>query len=610
MLSVRNSLRCAACHRRALSSSSTASASAPSPPKALGKARSLPETPSAPFSLQPAVVDAAFANAKRRNFPVREQQWRTTLERTRAELPGLADEVAQLKKALSRDPRNHKKKADEGAATAAATETSSTAPSDPAALKQRLRALTTQHDALLQSSLDVRLRFPNGTHADVPLGPEPNARLIGYGDPLGLLPSEVTAAFLDKIPCAVHELPAVASGPSKPDPKRAHTEVAAQLQHSLFPLSSALDQASGALTTGASFPFLLGPLAALSHALSTYALRICAEHGFLLVRAPDVIRADLARRCGFMPRDEGEASQTYFVTTQRASAAPGSDADTTPELCLAGTAEIPLAGLCADRTFFLPPSHSSTSTAAGSGPFLPLKICALGSAFRAEAGARGADTKGLYRVHQFDKVEMFVVAPMKEARVDAETEVAQGQGQTTATSAVSPFAAEDADMTYLDELRVIQEEIISGLGLPYRVLDMPTEELGASACRKYDIEAWMPGRGSWGEISSASHCTTFQSRRLNIRYRRSPGSQGKLEYAHTLNATAAAMPRLIVAILENFGLGDGPVPSGDGNGNGRGSEVRLRLPEVLRPYWIEADTEVEWVSVGEGSAEDELQSSR
>ncbi|CAD6926107.1 unnamed protein product [Tilletia controversa] len=121
---------------------------------------------------------------------------------------------------------------------------------------------------------------------------------------------------------------------------------------------------------------------------------------------------------------------------------------------------------------------------------------------------------------------------------------------------------------------------------------MPTEELGASACRKYDIEAWMPGRGSWGEISSASHCTTFQSRRLNIRYRRSQGSQGKLEYAHTLNATAAAMPRLVVAILENFGLAEGE--------EGRG--VKLRSPDVLRPYWIQGDGEVEWVAVGEGSA--------
>ncbi|KAE8218698.1 hypothetical protein CF319_g7474 [Tilletia indica] len=576
--------RCSACHRyeRLLllptqRASFSASSQVPAP-KALGKARTLPDTPTAPFSLQPAVVGAAFANAKKRKFPVKEE-WKAALEKARAELPGLAEEIASLKKALSRDPRNK--------AAAAETSSSSADTADPAELKQRLRALTAEHDGLLHTSLDVRLRFCNGTHAEVPLGPEANARLIGYGDPLGLLPSQVTTAFLDKIPCAVHELPEATAGAA--DPTRSHTEIAAQLSHPLFPLSSSLDQASGALTTGASFPFLLGPLASLSHALSTYALRICAEHGFMVVRAPDVIKVDLAKRCGFMPRDEGEASQTYFVSTQQQHRDNRSPTGI-PEWCLAGTAEIPLAGLCADRTFFLPPSSTSTSgsnTSGSAGPFLPLKICALGSAFRAEAGARGADTKGLYRVHQFDKVEMFVVAPMKEGEaVEGETEV-NGTGE--------PFAAEDADMTYLDELRVIQEEIISGLGLPYRVLDMPTEELGASACRKYDIEAWMPGRGSWGEISSASHCTTFQSRRLNIRYRRSPGSQGKLEYAHTLNATAAAMPRLVVAILENFGLAEGE--------EGRG--VKLRLPDVLRPYWIQGDDEVEWVAVGEGSAEED-----
>ncbi|KAL9938770.1 hypothetical protein V8E36_002489 [Tilletia maclaganii] len=572
-------------------------ASSPKTEKALSKARSLPETAAAPFSLQPAVVDAAYANARRRNFPVQDE-WRTTLERARAELPGMAEEMARLKKTLSRDPR--KKVAPTRTTTEGVPEGDS---ADPATLKQRLRALTQEHVDLVEASLDVRLRFPNGTHAEVPTGPEPHARVVGFGDKLGLLPPELHSALLEAIPCAMSELPDTPTANSA----RAHTELAAQLRHQLFPFSSALDQASGALTTCASFPFLLGPLATLSQALSAYALRICAKHGFLIVRAPDVIKADLARRCGFMPRDEGEASQTYFVSAHQQQRGAEVGSSSPPELCLAGTAEIPLAGLCADRTFFLNQggeSSSSTSSSSGSGSFLPLKLCALGSAFRAEAGARGADTKGLYRVHQFDKVEMFVVAPAKAEQgvLDGSTAsplserqklVQQQQQQQQQQQAASSFAAEDADMALLDELRVIQEEVISGLGLPYRVLDMPTEELGASACRKYDIEAWMPGRGSWGEISSASHCTTFQSRRLNIRYRRSPGAQGKLAYAHTLNATAAAIPRLIVALLENFGLNSGA----DGTAG-----PRMRLPDVLRPYWIGAEEEVEWVKVM-GSAE-------
>ncbi|KAK0553232.1 Serine--tRNA ligase, mitochondrial [Tilletia horrida] len=532
------------------------------PIEAQPKARSLPENLTAPFSLQPAVVDEAYKNAAKRRFPVK-AEWRHTLERARAELPALAEEVARLKKMLSKNPHNASSSDHAGEVQ------------DRDSLKQILREATAEHDDLRSASLELRLRFPNATHVDVPIGPEMNAQVVGFGDPLDLLPRELKDALKnpESLPCALGTFP-----PSPPaDANKAHTKAAAQLtQHPLFPSSSALDQASGALTTGASFPFLLGPLASLSHALSSYALQICTRHGFMVVRTPDVIKADLARRCGFMPRDEGEASQTYFVSAHR-DGGSGSEGLHSPDLCLAGTAEIPLAGLCADRTFFLP------SKKGNSGTVLPLKLCALGSAFRAEAGARGADTKGLYRVHQFDKVEMFVVAPSKEVVVGAQDAVSVAKP--------APFAAEDADMSYLEELRSIQEEIITGLGLPFRILDMPTEELGASACRKYDIEAWMPGRGSWGEISSASHCTTFQSRRLNIRYRRSPGSQSKLEYAHTLNATAAAMPRLIVALLENFGV----MRSDDG-------QVRLRLPCVLKPYWLGLDTDVQWVS------DDKLQS--
>jgi seryl-tRNA synthetase len=335
--------------------------------------------------------------------------------------------------------------------------------------------------------------------------------------------------------------------------------------------------------------------------LTNYAMSVALSHGFTPALTPDVIRSDVSERCGFRPRD-GEAQQTYFL----------SDGQETSALCLAGTAEIPLVAMSAAQTF--------------RADQLPLKHVALGRAFRAEAGARGADSRGLYRVHQFSKVEMVVVC------------------------------AEEESNRLLEELRAIQEEILDALGLSLRsvcsfssfhfslmlnlstscrVLDMPTEELGASAHRKYDIEAWMPGRGKWGEVcflfsfllpffspssqparayliasfqlSSASNCTDYQSRRLGIRYRPSPSSSSspsssdsprlptpKTTYAHTLNGTAAAIPRLIVALLEN-----GAVFEGEGK---KRAVSRVRLPEVLKPFWLGKGTDgrIEWVEKGEG----------
>ena len=186
---------------------------------------------------------------------------------------------------------------------------------------------------------------------------------------------------------------------------------------------------------------------------------------------------------------------------------------------------------------------------------LPIKMAAFGHCFRTEAGAAGAAGRGLYRVHQFSKVEMFVLCTPEQS------------------NAVH------------DELLEMEVEMFRELGLHFKVLDMPTADLGAPAYRKYDIEAWMPGLQRYGEISSASNCTDYQSRRLNIRYR--PAESGKdaaaaaaagngkvkktpTQFVHTLNATACAVPRMIVAILENFQQEDGSVV----------------VPEVLRPYMM------------------------
>ncbi|CAE7182304.1 unnamed protein product [Rhizoctonia solani] len=208
---------------------------------------------------------------------------------------------------------------------------------------------------------------------------------------------------------------------------------------------------------------------------------------------------------------------------------------------------------------------------------LPLRTVALGHAFRAEAGARGKDTRGLYRVHQFTKVELFSITTGESVkRTDDHT-----------TLPTKTDKASDQELEYLRELQI---ELYAGLGIPFRVLDMPSEELGASAHRKYDIEAWMPGRGAWGEISSASNCTDYQARRLHIRHRHlhnDPSATGPVPYAHTLNGTAAAVPRLIIALIEN------------GVRFKQGSDVEcLVLPLVLRKYWVGGDkfgqVEIRW----------------
>ncbi|EEC80656.1 hypothetical protein OsI_23052 [Oryza sativa Indica Group] len=181
---------------------------------------------------------------------------------------------------------------------------------------------------------------------------------------------------------------------------------------------------------------------------------------------------------------------------------------------------------------------------------LPRKYVAYSHCFRTEAGAAGAATRGLYRVHQFSKVEMFVFC-----------------------------RPEESDKCH-EELITIEEELYASLGLHFKTLDMATGDLGAPAYRKFDIEAWMPGLDRYGEISSASNCTDYQSRRLGIRFRPSPadpppanakkgkGSSGPTQFVHTLNATAVAVPRLIICILENFQQEDGTVV----------------IPEPLRPF--------------------------
>ncbi|CAE6474438.1 unnamed protein product, partial [Rhizoctonia solani] len=399
------------------------------------------------------------------------------------------------------------------------------------ALRDSVQAHERELSRLERSLLAHGLRIPNTSHPDVPLGPENNARVISTHGP----------------------------APIPEDPKRDHNEI------NNLPGMKFFDRDVGVVSSGAGFAYLRGGGALLEVALVAYAMEVAVRRGFEPVITPDVVRRDVADRCGFVPRDEEikadedaeikTPDQMYGLQTKHENG-DGS-------LVLAGTSEIPLAAMHAQALY-----NPQT---------LPRRTVAVGHAFRAEAGARGKDTRGLYRVHQFTKVELFSVTTGEAIK--------RTENQTDRQ--INTNKASDRELEYLRELQI---ELYAGLGIPFRVLDMPSEELGASAHRKYDIEAWMPGRGAWGEISSASNCTDYQARRLHIRHRHlhdDASATGPLPYAHTLNGTAAAVPRLIIALIEN------------GIRFKEGGDLEcLVLPLVLRKHWVGGhkfgEVEIRW----------------
>ena len=259
-----------------------------------------------------------------------------------------------------------------------------------------------------------------------------------------------------------------------------------------------LDFDRGTKVSGPKFYYLKNEAVFLEQALIQYALNILREHGFELFITPDVAREEVLKGIGFNPR--GNESNVYSIEDEGT--------------CLVATAEITLGGY-----------HSGEILDKAK---LPLLYGGLSHCFRREAGAAGQFSKGLYRVHQFDKVEMFVYS-----------------------------TPEQSDELH-HKLREIEEEIFSGLGLPFHVVDTCSGDLGAPAYRKWDLEAWMPGRngGEYGEVTSTSNCTDYQARRLNIKYK---DDDGKNKYVHTLNGTAIAVGRAMLAILENYQNEDGSV---------------------------------------------------
>lgn len=266
-----------------------------------------------------------------------------------------------------------------------------------------------------------------------------------------------------------------------------------------------LDFELGSKVAGSQFYFLKNEAVLLELALEQYAIQFLIKEGFTPWMTPDLAKSKYYLGTGYQPK--GPEQQIYTIEGE--------------DLGLIATAEITLAGIHADETL---PEKA-----------LPKKYVGISHCYRVEAGGYGRYSKGLYRVHQFTKVEMFLYSRPEESE------------------------------RLHEYLLALEEKIFQGLKIPYRVLEMCSGDLGGQAARKFDVEAWMPGRNDYGEVTSTSNCTDYQARRLRVKVKREDGTT---EYAHMLNGTAVATSRAIIAILENNQQEDGSVV----------------VPEVLRPF--------------------------
>ncbi|KAL8661123.1 MAG: hypothetical protein Q9202_005885 [Teloschistes flavicans] len=371
-------------------------------------------------------------------------------------------------------------------------------------LKEECSKVELQEDALRDTIEALAIDLPNLTSEETPIGREP--RVLGY----------------------IND----SSNAGRPSPARNHTYIGKQFDM--------LDFEAAGTTSGWGWYFLKNEGALLEQALVQYALSVTMKHGFSMVTPPSMVYSHVAGACGFQPRDQGGEQQSYVIAQEQRRASLEQEGK--PEMAMAGTAEILFAGMKANATL----------DAKG----LPLKVVGASRCYRAEAGARGLDTKGLYRVHEFTKVEMFA------------------------------WTLKDEEQAVFDAMLAVQKEILGGLGLHCRILEMPSTDLGASAVRKIDIETFFPSRQlkneGWGEVTSASICTDYQTRRLNTRVKSSTGKAEKetsptpkanvqsSDFPSTINGTAMAVPRVLAALLEN-GWNE--------------KDDYVQVPEVLQ-YWM------------------------
>ena len=267
-----------------------------------------------------------------------------------------------------------------------------------------------------------------------------------------------------------------------------------------------VDFERGAKVAGAKFYYLKGELALLENALLQYGLSKVLEHGFTYMTVPDMVSSRVLEGCGFNPRTSDQSDE-YYVEGE--------------DLAMIATAEMPLTGYHMDEII--------------DEDKLPLLYAGYSACFRKEAGTYGKYTRGLFRVHQFNKLEMYI------------------------------FCLPEQSKEMHEKILAIEEDIWQGLGIPYHVVNIAAGDLGAPAAKKYDMEYWSPVNQKYQEITSCSNCTDFQAQACNVRVRRRDGT---VEYVHTLNGTAIPLARALVVMLENYATPDG----------------KLKVPEVLRPY--------------------------
>ena len=342
-------------------------------------------------------------------------------------------------------------------------------------LRAKKDAAQSEVDRLNAEILQLQLALPNMAHADAPVGVDDKANL------------EI--------------------GRGKHEPRAFNFDVLDHVE--LGQQHDWIDFEGGARTTGSGFYFIKGELVLLDLALQRFAVDFLMDRGFTPTITPDLATDAVLEGIGFMPR--GPETQVYSIENM--------------DLSLVGTAEITLGGLYKDQTLM--------------SDELPLRLCGLSHCYRTEAGAAGRASRGLYRVHQFTKVEMFA------------------------------FTRPDQSDAMHEELLQIERDLFDALGIPFRIVDTATGDLGGPAYRKYDLEAWMPGRGEsgeWGEVTSTSNCTDYQARRLNSRFKIK--DQKGTHFTHTLNGTALALSRALISILENHQNADGSVT----------------IPEAIRSY--------------------------
>ncbi len=339
-------------------------------------------------------------------------------------------------------------------------------------LRDKVQAIEAELAAMGVELDALQRQIPNLSHPDAPIGVDDKSNL---------------ELFRGKTPLTKFDFPPLD-----------HVQLAEKLD--------LVDFEAGAAVAGHGFYFLKNEAVLLELALQRYAVEVLMREGFTPVCTPDLARNDVLAGIGFIPR--GPETQIYSIHES--------------DLSLVATAEITLGGMLAGQTI--------------DAERLPLRFCGISHCFRTEAGAHGRAARGLFRVHQFTKIEMFA------------------------------FTLPEQSDAMLDHLRDLECRLFDGLKIPYRVVDTATGDLGGPAYRKYDLEAWMPGRGEFGEVTSTSNCTDYQARRLGIRYR-VKGEKGT-HFLHTLNGTAIAISRALIAILENYQQADGSIV----------------IPEVLRPW--------------------------